>query len=173
MIFSRNQADKPIWVSDAKMAFWEAFYCVGTVVVTTAVLWWFMPLWLTTLMVAVVFFHEMGHYFTAIANGQAAHMPFFIPLVYAILGGTHVKGEDPFAGIKVAKAGPIVGALVAAVIAVAALLVGFMPAFWAASWMIVFQGYSGTFGSDGRKRKRFKRAILEYQAVLQGQPVPA
>ena len=64
MIFSKSD-DRPRWVSNAKWAFFEGFYSVGSVVASVAVLWWFMPLWLTTVMVAVLVMHELAHYFAA------------------------------------------------------------------------------------------------------------
>lgn len=173
MIFKEWRDHYPDTAKRLKMSFIEGFYSVGTATTSLAVLWWFLPFWLAVSLVSIVIVHELGHYFTATALGEHVNMPFFLPIFYFVVGGTHVRGDNPVSGIKIASAGPIAGSVWAAVIAIAALIVGFMPAVWAALWLGLFQTYSGTLGSDGRKRRRFKRAIDEFKAGAASASVPA
>lgn len=156
--------DKENFLKDLGKAFIQATYCLGTAAATAAVLWWFVPLWLACTILSVVIAHEFGHYFSAVLQGDSAYLPFFIPLGIGVLGGTWID-DDPEHGMRNALVGPAVGLFIALAVAVSAALVGFWPAFWAGCWMVLFQLYAVTFGSDGRKYKRFKRAYAEAQGT--------
>jgi hypothetical protein len=43
----------------------------------------------------------------------------------------------------------------------------FMPAFWAGAWMMVFQIYNGTFGSDGRRYRRAKQVVEATSRIVE------
>lgn len=154
-------------------AFFEGFYCVGTAAVSAYVLWWFLPFWLATLIFTVIFSHEMAHYFTGIAQGVGAWLPWFLPLVYAVLGGTYTATDDPALRQKIVIAGPLVGGVVALIWAICGLATGFTPLVWAALWQVFFQLISATIGSDGRKYWRYRRVLKEQEAGSIGSPVPA
>ena len=139
-----------------KRAAWQTTYCVGTAAATAAVLYAMLPVWLGMVILAIVAAHEFGHYFMAATLGQDPLLPFFIPLIYGVLGGTTVKGKDPLHLMNVALAGPMVGSIVSIIIMIAAFAMGFLPMVWAAFWMLLFQVWSGTFGADGRRYRRHK-----------------
>ena len=139
-----------------KRAAWQTTYCVGTAAATAAVLYAMLPIWLGIVILAIVAAHEFGHYFSALSLGQNPLLPFFIPLIYGVLGGTTVKGKDPIHLMTVALAGPMVGSIVSVIVMITALAMGFTPMLWAAFWMLLFQVWSGTFGADGRRYRRHK-----------------
>ena len=130
-----------------------------------------LPLWLGALIFLVVAAHEFGHYFAAAKTGQMPLLPFFIPLIYGVLGGTTVKGKDPNHLQSVALAGSIVSIIVMFI----SIAIKFTPMAWASFWMLLFQVWSGTFGADGRRYRRHKDESSNWQTqvtAFQAAPVP-
>jgi hypothetical protein len=154
-------------------AFFEGFYCVGTAAASAYVLWWFLPMWLAALIFSVVFVHEMGHYIAGLAQGVESWLPFFLPLVYALFGGTYTNTDDPNVRKWIDLAGPFAGILVAVVWAIVGFATGFTPLVWAALWQVFFQLISGTIGSDGRKYWRHRRDAQAQEAGFFTATVPA
>lgn len=137
----------------------EIGLCLGTAAFTAVAMWWFLPLWLAGSYLAVLMVHEMAHYLTALRLGMEVDLPVFIPLIIAVFGFTHMKfGTDLSKLRKVALAGPIAGGVVAVVLAAVAYIYAMMPMFWACLWLLAFQVFGATFGSDGRKYRFFRRA---------------
>ncbi len=152
---------KKINARKVKRAAWQATYCIGSAAATAAVLYAMLPLWLGMLIMIIVAAHEFGHYFAAATTGQMPLLPFFIPLIYGVLGGTTVKGKDPTHLQSVALAGPVVGSIIAIIMMLAAITMRFTPMAWASMWMLLFQVWSGTFGADGRRFRRHKNESKE------------
>ena len=150
----------------------QATYFVGTVSLSALVLNWALPTWMAALVLGVVVVHEFAHYFTALSDGRKTYLPFFIPFIYGIIGGTRVKGHIPESDMKIALAGPSASALVCAVAIAVFLQSGFMPGVWCATWLLVSQVYAGTFGGDGRKYREAKSKLVpSYANVLYGAPI--
>lgn len=149
-----------------KRAAWQATYCLGTAAATAAVLYAMLPLWLGAVIMLIVAAHEFGHYFAALRLDQMPMLPFFIPLVYGVLGGTTVKGKDPRHLQSVALAGPMIGALISVVIIMISIAIKFTPMAWASFWMLLFQVWSGTFGADGRRYRRHKNESTTWQVEI-------
>ena len=156
-----------------KRALYEATWCIGTAAASAALLYWTLPVWLAAAVMAVVIAHEFGHYFVAAQLGQNPSLPFFIAFFIGVLGGTHVKGRDDAALQHVALAGPMIGALVSIAIIIGAMFAGFIPLAWAGFWLLVFQVWSGTFGSDGRRYRRHRNAVQIQEDANQTGPVSA
>lgn len=145
-----------------KRRIWQAAYFTATVGVTAYLLVYMLPLWLAVLVLGVVVLHEFGHYFTGLKRGREVSLPFFIPAVWFVLGGTKIKGDetDPEGTMKIALAGPTVGLVICAGGMITGAVMGFWPLFWASFWLGLFQVYNGTFGSDGRRYRR-ARSVVE------------
>lgn len=166
---------KKINVKKIKRAAWQSVYCLGTAAATAAVLYAMLPVWLGAIIFLVVAAHEFGHYFAAAKTGQMPLLPFFIPLIYGVLGGTTVKGRDPNHLQSVALAGPMVGSIVSIIAMFIAIALKFTPMAWASFWMLLFQIWSGTFGADGRRYRRHKDESNNWQTqvtAFQAAPVP-
>lgn len=145
---------------------WQGIYCIGTAAASAAVMYTLLPVWLALTVAAVVVAHEFGHYFAAKKNGVNVKLPFFIPLGYGILGGTYVKDHQPGPAMEISMTGPFVGGLVAASILIGAFAAGNTPMMWAGFWMLVFQVWSGTFGSDGRRYRRARNEVKTENETL-------
>jgi hypothetical protein len=156
---------KKITAKKLKRAAWQAGYSLGTAAATAAVLYAMLPIWLGVVILAVVVAHEFGHYFSALNLGQNPLLPFFIPLIYGVLGGTTVKGKDPVSLQSVALAGPMVGAIVSVLVMIVGAAIAMTPMVWAAFWMLLFQVWSGTFGADGRRYRRHRNEATEVDFV--------
>lgn len=139
----------------------EAAITVATAAATAAVLYYLLPLWLGLMILTTLALHEFGHYFAAVGQRKQPDLPLFIPLIFTVIGVTRVHGMPmDESGQIILLWGPLVGILVAAAFLLAAILVAEIGSamFIAAVWMIVFQLYSATLGSDGRKFWRIRRA---------------
>lgn len=164
MIFIKDKATRKKLTS----AFLQGAVFVGTLGLSAAILWWFLPLWTTLALVGVILMHELAHYFAAIAHGTPANLPFFFAIggfnLGLIGGGTRIKTKDPYKRLQSVLAGPVVGGLVALAIMAGALIMGFTPAFWVGLLALFQQTLTATVGGDGRRYRRYKRAIAEDQA---------
>jgi len=149
-----------------KRAAWQSAYCLGTAAATAAVLYAMLPLWLGAVIMIIVAAHEFGHYFAAAKTGQMPLLPFFIPLIYGVLGGTTVKGKDPNHLQSVALAGPMVGSIVSIILMMISIAMRFTPMAWASFWMLLFQVWSGTFGADGRRYRRHRNETEEWNVEV-------
>lgn len=142
-------------------AMFEAAVTVATACATAAVLYYLLPFWLGLMILTVLVLHEFGHYFAAYGQRKLPDLPIFIPLIFTVIGMTRVHGMPmDEAGQIILLWGPLVGLIVAAAFLIAAILTTGLGSamFIAAVWMIVFQIYSATLGSDGRKFWRIRRA---------------
>ena len=154
----------------------EGFYFTVSAGLSFLVLWWFLPLWLSCMLLSVVMVHEMGHYLTAAYHGYDVWLPFFVAIVVGVIGGTYVATDDPEERIKFQLAGPLAGGLACAAWGAAALISGFPPAVFAALWSLLSQILTAIVGGDGRKHRRYKRVIAEARAgweAGQGSTIPA
>lgn len=149
-----------------KRAAWQATYCLGSAAATAAVLYAMLPLWLGAVIMIIVAAHEFGHYFAAMRTSQMPLLPFFIPLIYGVLGGTTVKGKDPNHLQTIALAGPMIGSLVSFAMMLVAVALKFTPMAWASFWMLLFQIWSGTLGADGRRYRRHRNEANEWEVSV-------
>lgn len=138
----------------------EGFYFTVSAGLSFLVLWWFLPMWLSLMLLSIVMVHEMGHYAVAAYHGYDVWLPFFFSIVIGVIGGTYVGTDDPEERVKFQLAGPLAGGLCAAVWGCAALMSGFLPGVFAALWSILSQILTATIGGDGRKHRRYKRLNL-------------
>lgn len=142
-------------------AMFEAAVTVVSAAATAAVLYYLLPFWLGLMILTVLILHEFGHYFAAYLQRQVPDLPIFIPLVFTVFGMTRVHGMPmDERGQIILLWGPLVGLLAAIAFLIAAIIIAEIGSamFIAAVWMIVFQLYSATLGSDGRKFWRIRRA---------------
>jgi len=139
----------------------EGAYLFVSLAASAAVLWWFLPLWVAAVMLAVTIAHEFGHYFKAVYHGSDAWLPFFVPLVFGLYGAVYVATDEAAERVKFVLAGAPVGAFIALAIAIGCAITSFMPGVWLACWQIIFQLFSGTWGSDGRKYRRCRKEMAK------------
>lgn len=112
------------------------------------------------MLMLVIIFHEMAHYYTAKATGHGAYLPFFIPLGFAALGGTYIKDLPEGSALAyTAAAGPLGGAFVGAAMAIVSILINFPPGMVLGFFLAGFELFNLGLGSDGKKlRKGLKDA---------------
>lgn len=124
-----------------------------------ATMGYFLPLELAVLFSCVLLFHEFSHYLTALIVNAKPQLPFFIPLGFAIIGITKVKGIKTKDVRLVALSGPIVGAFVSLTALLLGLVLGSSVLVIGASCSLVFEVYSGTLGSDGAKARKIQKML--------------
>lgn len=119
------------------------------------------PLWLAMVVMGTAVAHELGHMYAARQIGYAPRTPFFVPFLFMIWSGTHIPGieKNPADVMTVAVAGPTAGIAAAGLALCAGIIWAFPAMAWAGFWMLAFQVYAVTFGSDGR---RYRRAQKEF-----------
>lgn len=162
------------WFKRHKRGFAQVLWCVGTAAASAGVLYVTLPLWAAGILLGIVMVHEFGHYFAALASaGATPELPYFIPLFFFVMGGTHVVGESLNQGRFIALAGPIAGTLAAIAAMVVCWMLGFTAGIWFSAWMLAFQAWALTFGKDGKVYRRFtKDARNERDARPQAAPQP-
>ena len=133
---------------------------IGTAAASAAVLYYFLPIWLGAFMLLVIIAHEFGHVLAAKYLGADAETPIFIPLGPLILGLSKIITDQADIHQFVALAGPLAGAFIALALLVASLLVGFYSGVWAGAWMFSYEAYAITFGSDGKKFRKWRKEYL-------------
>jgi hypothetical protein len=135
----------------------SAILSISTALGSAAVLYACIPLAPVIVMMAVISTHETGHFAIGSFTGADANLPIFIPFGFFVLGLTRIKKvQDEFKS-AVAIAGPMSGAAAALGVMLLALWVGNIPLAVAATTALVYEVWSGTLGSDGRRFRTAKR----------------
>lgn len=131
-------------------------YTLSWVMLTTA-----FPMWLAVVIMSTAVAHEVGHIYAAKQLGYSPRWPFFVPVFFMIWSGTHIPHieKNPKDVMTVAVAGPTMGILVSGVSLCIGILTAFPALAWAGFWMLCFQFYAVTFGSDGRRYRRAQKEI--------------
>lgn len=105
---------------------------------------------------AVLFAHELGHYFMARRCGAQAKLPFFLPLPLLLIAATKVSPTDRSSTRKIAFAGPLVGVLASLLLLV--LCIAFNASLHVIASVIILLTTEIVFNFLGSDGKRFRNA---------------
>jgi len=134
----------------------EATYFTGGLALSTYVFTYLLPRWLALTIVGVTLIHEMGHYFQGHRLKARPWLPYFVPAVYFLFAGTYIDEEDPGINAQISLVGPAMGIAASLAFMLGYWMAGFMPGVYACGWLLTFQVWAGTFGSDGRNYRRLR-----------------
>lgn len=119
-------------------------------------LMYMMPLEIALVSIAVLFLHEFGHFAMAKLKGAEADWPLFIPLLFFVVGMTHITHLHKKDISAVALSGPIIGMIVSLVAFAIGILLGSSLVVLAAAWSFVFELFAATAGKDGSYAREWR-----------------
>jgi hypothetical protein len=132
----------------------EALISIATGLGSAGLLLLFYPPVAAGMAMAVVIAHEYAHYFSAILQGGKPVPPYFIPLGVGVLGITWVR-KLPHLSRRSRRyiifSGPAAGMITATSLLPFAIAYGTPTLVLGVIFMLAFEIYAATFGSDGKK----------------------
>lgn len=133
------------------------FWSVATACVSAAVMYATLPYAVFLVTFLVILCHELGHVIVAKILGARPMLPIFIPLIFVTIGRTKIFHLPHRTKEWIYIAGPLVGILVASLF----IIIGFKIAcdllISAAIVAMMWEIFSATCGSDGRKYRKSKK----------------